>query len=574
MTDRKLSEIFGWLKGRELALPELQRPSVWGDAKIPRLLESVYHDYLFGVMLIWTPGPESQIICRAFEFEDEQNNGTAHTARHYLIDGQQRLTSFYRSLYEDGNAPQDWAIHIAFNVRDQEFSLIDGQIKSMLANPREHGWYRLRALLKMTTDNLASVRREQNQVDLPEAQFQAIFGTNGRLWRLRPENVSIGLYNIHERTYGEVVEIFERINEGTPVKESQIVLGKLSALDPGIVANVECYLAESRVKHGRGFDLDFFMATLSVLARGFTEIGKLPDYYRNEYEEDERRPAIQADVERAKTAIGRALRFMDERLKMDTLKYIRAPRTMTALAYLLDEFEACRGDGPDSHRTAYWIAQSILIGYHGDQARFKGDVAAIRDSDTPPFDEFKTNLRRQSVKGEISKAYKQLDEMDYPTSRSDTLFSFVYALVRWNEAVSFPSMRPIQAVRVADVSDEEGEEPDRQFTAKMVLHEHHIYPAARLRNELDISDDGWLDKAWISDIANITFILGDDNFGLGDSAIGYLDGVHSDVRTQHMIGLERYRTGDYKKFLTDRRKLIKKSLKEYLDFLDEKAAGG
>ena len=272
MTDQKLSEIFALLKHGDLALPELQRPSVWGDAKIPRLLESVYRDYPFGVMLIWTPEAGSRIICRDFEFEETRNDDARQESKHYLIDGQQRLTSFYRSLHEDGNFPRDWAIQVAFNVRSEEFSLIDGEIKSKLVNPMEHGWYRLRSLLKFGPDDLARLRMEQNQIHLDEEKFQAIFGKGGCLWRLLPQNISIGLYNIHERSYGEVVEIFERINQGTPVKESQIVLGKLSEFDPGIVRDVEGYIAESRVKHGRGFDLDFFMVTFAVLVRGFERL--------------------------------------------------------------------------------------------------------------------------------------------------------------------------------------------------------------------------------------------------------------------------------------------------------------
>ena len=161
--------------------------------------------------------------------------------------------------------------------------------------------------------------------------------------------------------------------------------------------------------------------------------------------------------------------------------------------------------------------------------------------------------------------------MECPISRGDTLFSFVYALLRWKEAVSFPSMRPIQAIRVYEMSDDEEAESERTFTAGTILHEHHIYPAARLRNELDVSDDDWFDKPWINDIGNITFILGDDNFGLGDSAIEYLDDVDAGTRIQHMIGSKRYRTGDYKVFLTDRRKMIKKALIEYFDFLRDKA---
>jgi hypothetical protein len=244
---------------------------------------------------------------------------------------------------------------------------------------------------------------------------------------------------------------------------------------------------------------------------------------------------------------------------------------MRCLAYLLDRFDTCRGDNLDAWQTAHWAAQSILIGFHADEARFKQDIAAIREWETPPLEEFRKNLRRQSVKAELSREYNRLGDMDEPISRSDTLFSFVYALLRWKGALSFPSMRPIQADRVRDSSDENGDEVESKIAARNVLHEHHIYPASRLQKELEVADDGWLDKRWINDIGNITFILGEDNFGINNSAIEYLDDIDSTVRVPHMIGTGRYRTGEYKSFLTDRRRMVKKALKDYFGDLEERA---
>lgn len=575
MVDQKLADIFAWLRRGELALPELQRPSVWSDSKIPPLLESVYLDYPFGIMLIWTPEVGIQIVCRQFEFEEERGSDEEQVPQHFLIDGQQRLTSFYRSLHEDINPPRDWTIHVAFNVIDEEFSLIDAQIKSILASPREYGWCRLRELLAMEPDSsgLAQIRKEQNQIDLDRSMFNTIFGPSGRLWRLLPQNISVGIYNIKDRNYSDVVEIFERINQGTPVKESQIILGKLSQFYHGIVANVESYLSKSRAKHGRGFDLDFFMATLAVVARGFNEIAVLPNYYENEHDDtdDSRSELVQLDIERTKAAIDRAMLFVDDYLYMDTFKYIRSPRTMTCLVYLLEKFPACRKKGEAASRAAYWVAQAILIRYHGDQKRLKWDIATIREDVELPFDRFKANLRRQRVKTQIKDAYDQLDnDLEYPISRSNPLFGFLYALLRSNKALSFPSMRPIRAIRVEQLRDDEAEEledVEPGSAGAPILQEHHVYPAARLRNELDTSEDEWFEKAWIHDIANITFILGDDNFGTGDSAIEYLDNVNGEIKSQHMIGSKRYRTGDFKSFLIDRRLLIKKGLMDYFEHL-------
>jgi len=57
-----------------------------------------------------------------------------------------------------------------------------------------------------------------------------------------PENILISYFNVDEKPYSDVAEIFERINLGVPVKKSQIVLGKLSTIFPGVVEKVEAIL--------------------------------------------------------------------------------------------------------------------------------------------------------------------------------------------------------------------------------------------------------------------------------------------------------------------------------------------
>jgi|GEM_PF-6333222 hypothetical protein len=54
MMERKLDSLFEMVTTNELALPELQRASVWGNSMVPRLISSVYEDYPFGILLFWT----------------------------------------------------------------------------------------------------------------------------------------------------------------------------------------------------------------------------------------------------------------------------------------------------------------------------------------------------------------------------------------------------------------------------------------------------------------------------------------------------------------------------------------
>lgn len=568
LTQHRLSDVFAWLQNGALALPELQRESVWSPAKVPDLLDSVYREYPIGIMLLWTPREADRIRCRRFDFESEQHFDTRRIAEHYLIDGQQRLTSFYLALHANGG------LGVAFNIVDEEFALIDGQIRSMLDSPRKHGWYRLRELIGMAgqRDNLiGQLQREQG--GLGTQTITRIVGPDGALWRLLPSRISLNFYEIQNRTYGEVADIFDRINRGTQVKPSQIVLGKLSVIYPGIIEDVEHYLESARDQHGSNFNLDFFVATLTVIAReGVTEVSKLP----NEFDEGDDEE-LKADVEWTKTAIDRAMRFMERRLCMNTMKYIPSPRTLTCLAYLLHKFPECRGNGLASHRAAFWAARSLLIGHHGDQRLLKRDIGAMRDSDTFPHDDLERNLQSHRVKTEIQNQYDALDEVDDAISRSDTLGDFVYAMLRWKGAVSFPSLQPIQTARVPDENDDEEIErrsaPHNPVASQVapMLQAHHIYPLGRLRHEREFSDDGWFERRKFDDIANITWILIRDNAKIGDASIEYLNDIDAETRERHFIRARSYKTGDYKRLFTDRRVMIKKALQEYLRELELKA---
>src|SRR5450759_2612381 len=234
MTARSLEEFFCWIHARSLALPELQRPNVWSESKIPRLLSSVYEDYPFGILLLWTPKPEERIRCRPFNIRDHEQYDREQRATHYLIDGQQRLTAFFKALH---NLPTP-EVKVVFNITTEEFQL---------ANPRyaeKDGWYSLGTL--MTLNERERVRFRDDHVAIDDHLAQVF----RKLERLGPERINITFYNVQDKSYRDVAEIFERINLGTPVRKSQIVLGKLSTVLPGVVDQVEEYLETSKTRHG------------------------------------------------------------------------------------------------------------------------------------------------------------------------------------------------------------------------------------------------------------------------------------------------------------------------------------
>jgi uncharacterized protein with ParB-like and HNH nuclease domain len=77
------------IKHGEVALPDIQRPFVWGASKVRDLLDSMYKGFPIGYLLFWATGTEAG--ARQIGVDAKQM-----VPRMLIVDGQQRLTSLSR----------------------------------------------------------------------------------------------------------------------------------------------------------------------------------------------------------------------------------------------------------------------------------------------------------------------------------------------------------------------------------------------------------------------------------------------------------------------------------------------
>ncbi len=88
-TDFDIKTVVNNIQSGSWALPELQRPFVWGDAKARDLIKSILNGYPVGFLILWDqPGIEKSkqigVISHSYSSPHE-----------LIIDGQQRLTSLF-----------------------------------------------------------------------------------------------------------------------------------------------------------------------------------------------------------------------------------------------------------------------------------------------------------------------------------------------------------------------------------------------------------------------------------------------------------------------------------------------
>jgi hypothetical protein len=105
----------------EVALPDIQRPFVWGATKVRDLLDSMYKGFPIGYLLFWETGVEAG--ARQIGTETKQK-----VPRLLIVDGQQRLTSLYAAFTGSEVVKDDYSvgrIRIAFRPGDATFAVAD-----------------------------------------------------------------------------------------------------------------------------------------------------------------------------------------------------------------------------------------------------------------------------------------------------------------------------------------------------------------------------------------------------------------------------------------------------------------
>lgn len=124
--DYDLDSLMKFIALGEIALPDIQRPFVWPNAKVRNLFDSMYRGYPVGYFLFWQNAIAENT--KAIGTDNKQK-----AARLLIVDGQQRLTSLYAVIRGISVVRENYdkeRIEIAFNPLTEEFSVSDAAVKN------------------------------------------------------------------------------------------------------------------------------------------------------------------------------------------------------------------------------------------------------------------------------------------------------------------------------------------------------------------------------------------------------------------------------------------------------------
>ena len=218
VNQQSIETLLTWIKSREIAIPEIQRPFVWNSSKVRDLIDSLYKGYPIGYIIIW----KNQDI--------RLKDGTLSNGKKILIDGQQRITALTAAVVGQLVLNKEYKgipIRIAYNPtanKDEPFfEVLNSAIEK---NPI---WINdISPILNSDTIPTSQVRKAYMALN-PNADEDYIEEKLNELKAIK--NRQIGIIELDASLdIDTVTEIFIRINQkGVVLSNADFVMSKIAS---------------------------------------------------------------------------------------------------------------------------------------------------------------------------------------------------------------------------------------------------------------------------------------------------------------------------------------------------------
>ena len=208
-----VSSILTWVKDKEIAVPEIQRPFVWSTIQVRDLMDSLYRGYPIGYIITWK-NPDVRL-----------KDGSKSQGKKVVIDGQQRITAMRAAILGMSVVNKDYAeerIYIAFHPIKEEFATLTPAIE------RDSSWVPdISTIVSKETGLFEEVNNycEAN----PDVDKKLVEKNIEKLREIR--NSPVGYIELDAGLDIDVVtDIFIRINsQGTVLSQADFTMSKIAS---------------------------------------------------------------------------------------------------------------------------------------------------------------------------------------------------------------------------------------------------------------------------------------------------------------------------------------------------------
>jgi len=570
-TSYNLNGLLDRIKHGEVALPDIQRPFVWKNARVRELFDSMYKGFPVGYLLFWSTGAD--VGAKQIGTDDKQTVPSL-----LIVDGQQRLTSLFAVITGTPVVRKDYTksrIRVAFRPADQTFEVTDAAVENDPEFIPDISAVFQGSFLTFVNGFLGRLE-EHRGVELDDAEKDQLVESIDRLKDL--QNYPFQAIELDKTVDEEhVAEVFVRINsEGVQLNAADFILTLMSVFwekgrreleDFSRAAKTPSTAGPSPYNHfiepspdqmlrasvGLAFRRGRLKYVYSILRGKDLESGEFSPDRRDE------------QFERLQAAHEATLDLTNwhEYLKCLQQAGFRSSRMVsseTALVYVYTLWLLGRRDfNVPVQRlrgviARWWFMAHTTGRYTGSsESQIESDLNRIRDLPEGSADSFCALLDR-IVADTFTKDYWEItlpNRLDTSSPKSPPLAAYWAALNILDADMLFSDLKVSSML-------------DPLVTPVKDMERHHLFPKAYL-NGIGVTE-----RARVNAIANMAFVDWSDNATISDSSpIEYWSTMTSGMdparvkRQAHWhalpVGWEQL---DYDDFCEKRRKLIGAVVKE------------
>lgn len=321
---QRIVDVVKSIERKQYQLPSIQRPFVWEQGQILRLLDSIMCGYPIGAVMVWKPN--GTIRCRAFL--DRYNSGDRRLAElpapserqaHMVLDGQQRLQSLFLSFtgrYDGKRAylkvdalPNDGDddLHFRFDFLTDE----DAAGNRAYVHLGELVALKVPKIYEFVSSRLADVDdgSRTRAVEVVSTFVDAFAMREALLFQEVDEGLG----------YNDVLEVFERVNSGgTALSKSDLLFSTLTLKLPDMEERFVRIVEEINDSGRHDFNTDF------VIKAAFVVFGKKAKYDYAKLSDDSLLQRLAADFELLQQVVTSLRVWLDGRALIKSGRYLRS----------------------------------------------------------------------------------------------------------------------------------------------------------------------------------------------------------------------------------------------------------
>lgn len=213
VTEPHIELLLAWIKGNEIAIPEIQRPFVWDSSKVRDLIDSLYAGYPIGYLITWK-NPNVKL-----------KDGSLSEGKRILIDGQQRATALMAAILGEYVINDDYKrvrIKIAFHPSDEKFEVLNPAIE------KDNDWIPDISKIFSAESNMLQIVDDYCDKNT-ESDRNVVYNALDKLQKIKSKQ--IGLIELNpDLDIDTVTEIFIRINsKGAVLSQADFAMSKIAS---------------------------------------------------------------------------------------------------------------------------------------------------------------------------------------------------------------------------------------------------------------------------------------------------------------------------------------------------------